>query len=356
MNNWLAIFLLVATTAMVPPASARSASGASADTSEEDEVFGWEPVLPEDDEERIEEAEDELVEVPWAEEPEDVPVNWVDTSHAIATNQAQALTEWLDAFFGDPEYDAERAESLVRLEFVNEWDEEDGNDFNVRVRGRVQLPKISRRLSLVFAGEDGEPETEQERREEDRIGLQYKIREGARSRYDVTLNYSSGSLRPGVRYRNEGRYTEATGYRFIQRLQWDKDEEFFTTANYDINHMLDEDSLLRWANRVRWGENTNGVEWRTRLALRERKLLESRRPIAISYFGSINGETRPDALVKNYRLGLVWRRQIYRDYLFAEIEPAYNYRRRKLEDDREPAWSIVLRLEVALQRDLRRVR
>ncbi len=354
---WLVLLLLVAGPALaesVPDAVAAADSNAHIDT--EDEVLGWEPILPEEEDEAIEEAEAELIQVPWAEDPNDVPVNWVDESHAYATNKAQALTEWMDAFFGDPEYDAEQAESLLRLEIANEWDEEDGNDFSARLRGKVQLPSVSRRLNLVFAGEDGEPETEEERREEERIGLKYKVREGSRSRFDMTLNYSSGNVRPGVRYRSEGRYTELTSFRYVQRLQWDNDESFFTTANYDINQGLDEDSILRWANRVRWGEETDGVEWRTRLALRERKKPESSRPIAVSYFASINGETQPEVLTKNYRLGVLWRRQVYRDFLFAEIEPAFNYRRRNLDVEREGVWSIVLRLEIALQRDLRRVR
>ncbi len=98
------------------------------------------------------------------------------------------------------------------------------------------------------------------------------------------------------------------------------------------------------------------MEWRTRLSLRQRKKAQSNRPIVLSYYGSINGITRPDSFVKNYRLGTIWRRQVYRDFLFAEVEPAFNYRRRELEDEREGAWSIVLRLEIALEKDLRRVR
>ncbi len=53
---------------------------------------------------------------------------------------------------------------------------------------------------------------------------------------------------------------------------------------------------------------------------------------------------------------MLWRRKVYREFLFFEVEPAYNYRRRNLDEDREGAWSIVLRMEIALQRDLRRVR
>ncbi len=127
---------------------------------------------------------------------EDDPINWVDTSHAYATNQAQALTEWMDAFFGDPEYDAESGRVTAAPGVVNEWDQDDGNDLNVRLRGKVQLPSISRRLNLVFAGEDGEAATSEEREDEDLIGLQYKVRDSTLSRFDMTLNYSSSSMPP----------------------------------------------------------------------------------------------------------------------------------------------------------------
>ena len=46
-----------------------------------DEIEGWEAAAPQ-----------------RAGEP---PINWVDSSHAYATDQAQALTEWMDSFFGE---------------------------------------------------------------------------------------------------------------------------------------------------------------------------------------------------------------------------------------------------------------
>ena len=71
--------------------------------------------------------------------------NWVDTSHTYAADTAQSMTEWMDDFFGDPTYDAERAESFLRLELEDDWESEDGHDLGVKLRGKVQLPKISKR-------------------------------------------------------------------------------------------------------------------------------------------------------------------------------------------------------------------
>jgi hypothetical protein len=58
--------------------------------------------------------------------------------------------------------------------------------------------------------------------------------------------------------------------------------------------------------------------------------------------------------VKNYRVGVLFRRQVYRRYLFMEVEPAYNYRKENEDAKRQFAWSIALRLQIALERDLTR--
>ncbi len=289
-------------------------------------------------------------------DPNNPPINWVDTSHAAITNQAQELTQWMDDFFGDRTYNLEQAESWLRLEFIEKWDEGEGTDFKVRLRGKVQLPRISKRLDLVFQEDDDEGLTEEERNEQDHIGLQYKVSEGRRSRFDATLGFSSSGPKPGVRYRLEDALSESTTYRFVQRVQWESDDGFYATSRFDINRILSDNKILRWANRAVYGQETEGVEWRTGLALRQRKKVETKRPIAISYFGSINGETDPRSYVKNYRIGVLWRRKIYRDYLYVEMEPSYNYGKSTPEDKRQFAWSAVLRLEVALERDLRRVK
>jgi len=291
-----------------------------------------------------------------AEADSEATVNWMDTSQAVLTNRTQELTLWLDAFFGDPDYDLEKAESFLRLELINDWDEEDGNDMKARVRGKVQLPKLSHRLSLVFSGSDGGALTEEEIQDEEDFGLQYTFGGGGKSRFDATLAWAGGDLRPGVRFRNEAPLGEKTTYRYIQSLEYQTKEEFFTTGQLDFNRLLDNKKILRWSNRAVWGERTEGVEWRSLLALRQLWNPQSSNPVAISYYASVNGVTRPQTLEKNYRLGAVWRRQIYHDYLFLNLEPAWNYRRRELEDNRHGYWSFTLRLEVALEKDLRRTR
>ncbi len=134
-------------------------------------------------------------------------------------------------------------------------------------------------------------------------------------------------------------------------MQYETDEKFYATSQVELNRALGENTIVRWKNRGIYGQETDGVEWLTRLSLFQRhKTAYGRRQLGINYFGAINGFSDPN-YVKNYRLGVLFRRQVYRKYLFFEVEPAYNYRKKNPGEKRQFAWSIDLRLSIALQRD-----
>jgi hypothetical protein len=300
-------------------------------------VYGWEAAAPPD--------------------PNEPPENWVDSSHSYATEQAQALTEWMDNYFGEPNYEIEAAESLVRIDFTTDWDQEDGTNNNVRLRGKLQVPRISKRLNLVFSDESGDEldPGEDQRKLDDSFGLLYRVSEGKHSRFDLTMGISWNHVRPGVRYRYQGALSDITTYRFTQRLQYENSEGGYATSQIELNRVLGENTVLRWNNRGVYGQETDGTEWISRLSLFQRhKTARKRRELGINYFGAINGVTDPESYVKNYRLGVLFRRQVYRDFLFLELEPAYNYRKRQPDEKRQFAWSIALRFQIALERDLAR--
>jgi len=286
-------------------------------------------------------------------EAEDAPINWVDSTHAYATDQAQALTEWMDNFFGDPNYDLEKAESLVRVVWRNEFDQSDGYNTKVRLRGKLQLPRISKRLNLFFGGEDGDDLSNDERKSEDRAGLLYTVDQRKRSRVDLTLGFSSEGFKPGVRYRNQGPLYEDSSYRYTQQVEYKENKGFFTTGELNLDRALSSKKLLRFSNQGVYGENTEGTEWQSALILYQRRSVHKTDPRVFAWFASINGVTSP-SYVKNSRLGVLFRRQLYRPFLFVELQPSYNFRKNRNDDERRGAWSFEINFEVALERDLRR--
>jgi hypothetical protein len=285
--------------------------------------------------------------------PDTAPLTWVDNSVAYATDQVQALTVWMDEFFGDPTYDLEQPDSLVRLEWENNWDQQESYKSRVRLRGKLQLPKISKRLNLIFSGEDGDELGADDRNEQtDVVGLQYSLGELNRSRVDLTLDAGTWDLRPGIRYRNQGPLSKQAGYRYTQRLEYKNSDGLYSTAELNLDRVLDEDSLLRCSNEVIYGEETDGVEWLTRLSLDQRQRPQHKKhQFVMGYFASIQGVTDPE-YIQNYRVGMTFRRQVYRPYFFVELEPSYNLRRESLDQSRSDAWNIIVRFELILQPEL----
>jgi hypothetical protein len=321
---WLLLLLLTA------PALAEGESAAGDEPA--DGILGWEASRTGDDGETRE--------------------SWVDSSHTYAAKKAQAVTQWMDSYFGEPNYELETPNSLIRVDFTTKWDQEDGNNNNIRLRGKVYLPTLSKRVSLVFDDEQGDGLGSDDDLSEggSNAGLVYEVSDGKKSRVDLTMGLRWNRLRPGVRYRYQGRFWDVNTYRLTQRLQWDNEEELFATSQAEINRVLSGNTVLRWNNKATYGQETDGTEWITRLSLFQRTTtLKGNRPLGISYYGSVKGVTDPHYYVRNYKLGVLLRRPIFRDYLFLELDPAYNYRKRKPEEKRQYAWSIELRFQIALQ-------
>ena len=153
-------------------------------------------------------------------EPEDE--GWIDSGQEYAALKANEMTQWVDNFFGNDERDLEQAESRLRLRTIYDWDQRLDNEFKLRLGGKVSLPQISKRLDLVFRGEDmdGFGSEGAEDRAEDRIGLQYQVgpREVSKHRFDLTVGFGSSGPKPGVKYVYENAFAEDLNFRFTQRF------------------------------------------------------------------------------------------------------------------------------------------
>ena len=290
-------------------------------------------------------------------EPEDPEEeSWIDGGQDYAARKANEMTQWVDNFFGNDERDLEQAESRLRLRTIYDWDQRLSNEVKFRLGGKVNLPQISDRLDLVFRGEDmdGMGERDSERYDEDRVGLQYQVgnRELQKHRFDLTMGVSSAGLRPGVKYVFQDNFTKDVNFRFTQRVMHENDEGLYGTSQFVLDKALNERSLVRGYTRLMRGEETDGLEWSTNVSYARAWNNDRGRIGATWLYIGAEGQTEPYDHVSNYLVGIRFRRQAYRDFLFWEVEPSYNWRIDEPYFDRDGAWKIVLRLEFLLFDDL----
>jgi hypothetical protein len=292
---------------------------------------------------------------------EDVPVppageagqqqDWVDSGHDYVADGANQLVQWMDDFYGTDTADIETASSRIRLRFGYSYDELEKGDSKVRVRGKVQLPKVSKRLALVAEGADGDRfdrggSTADEN--DGQVGLQYKFGESGRNRLDGIFSVNgSADARLGVRFRHDGQYSDVLTGRFVQTLAHQTgDKGWFTRTHADAFRRIDDNDLLAWINRVEYGDDTYGVEYRSSLQWRHR-LNEG---AVISYLVGLDGVTDPDPLTENYGFAVNYRTSIFRKYLFVEVEPAYMWRKQDGFESREGVYAINMRFEIHFEK------
>ncbi len=304
---------------------------------------------------------------------------WMDNSHDFVTTNADALAGWMDGFFGTQRNDEETARSYLRLRLQYEWDQEDGHDFKKpALRGKVRLPRADERLGLIFSDDGDEQSTVSEdvdklladENPNNEVALQYTGVDRDRSRLDFSVSLPSFKFKSRIRYRYKYPYSESLSGRFTEELIFKDGDGYRASTKFELDKVLNENVLLRWSNRFRYGQRTDGIEWNSSVGLSRR--FDDKH--AISYFVSVNGKTKPEFisereskrqpgdprtthekpgwLTEAYGVGMLYRVNFFRRWLFAEIQPAILWRRRfEQEDNRQSVGVITARLEIMFDKE-----
>ena len=304
-------------------------------------------VGPERSGDEMPDSNDEL-----ADEVNESEGDWLEDGKDYAARKANEMTQWVDNFFGNDERDLEQAESRLRLRTIYIWDERLENEVKVRLGGKVSLPQISKRLDLVFRGEDMDDFSDDgvEDPSEDRVGLQLQLgpKDVKKYRFDLAVDFGSSGPKPGAKFVYQDAFAEDLNFRFTQRFTYDLGEGSYGSSRFVLDKALGDRELVRAYTRFLYGEKTDGTEWFSSLSYARGWGRDSGRVGATWLYVGADGQTEPYDFVRNYKLGVRSRRQAYRDFLFWEVEPSYNWRIDEPYFDREGAWRIELRLEFLL--------
>ena len=277
---------------------------------------------------------------------------WYDRGREFVVHKADNIAQWTDNFFGDSTVEEEAAYSTLRLRLEQLWNETDNFETKVKLRGKLHLPKINKRLSLLFSDDDTEASNDDlvvdDQESPDDIALQYKAREKKYYRIDFKAGLrSSGDPKASVRYRYKRPIKPKLIGRFSEEILYRGGEGFGARTRLNLDKILTDDKVLQWHSRLDWQEEESGIGWSTGFSL-DKRLSEKK---AISYYTSAVGHTQPDGLVNSYGLGIRYRQNILRPWIFVEIQPSYRWYKHHQDDNRDGVAGIIFRLEAVLEKD-----
>jgi hypothetical protein len=288
---------------------------------------------------------------------------WLDHSQERLGWSVCRATLWFDGLFGDERAITERDATYGYVQPKLDYNDHDGVDPDARFRAKYNLPLANRRFNALLGRNDDDddqhgdrsnqnppgseelPESFQDADDDWLVGLGYSPVRGSRKRLDLDAGVEFRSpidVFVQGRYRRHWFLSQRDLIRLRDAVFWRTDDGFGTRLNLDFERVLSGPYVARWRSSATWAQESEGVEWFEELTLFQRLNVKT----ALAYVLNADGETDAEVPVKNYGFELIWRRNILREWLFIELRPGIDWRRRELEDDRElePVMSVGLQI------------
>jgi hypothetical protein len=279
-------------------------------------------------------------------------LGWLDSTQSFSSTQANALASQLDRYFGVERSDLEAAYSSFRFMPELRWQEGEQFDMRFRLRGRLHLPRIDERISLVFSEDQGEGTSYYtqnpvfDQAQSTKVNMEVNLLDRVKDRVDFRVGLRSNlAIRTSMRYRYESPLSDTLDNRISQTIYFIEDTGLGSFTQYQLDKSLTENSLLRWSNEYRHEEKLKGDEWSTSLFHLSRLGSNG----AIGYFVRVAGNTSHN-YVELYQVGVRLRRNFARPWLFWEFSPGYQWEQTSNLANRDGSWIASFRLEMAIGR------
>lgn len=300
-------------------------------------------------------------ETPPPRSPFDPEETWLDAGHAFIERKLFAPVIRFDRFFSDErDLEPERSRSFLRFRNEVRFSDEGSPVFGTSIRASLKLPGLATwldrlRLDIAGAAEDAGSALFPDgpgALAPDRVGradaeLRYGIWRGLLSRVDIGAGVLL-ELPPGVfgraRFRAAIPVRDLFLTRFAQTGYWRSDVGFGTSSHLDFERPLGPITLVRLAGRGEINQDRPDVVWTSELALL-RSFGASR---AVALGTGIEGATDAPVAVSRYRVFTRLRRDVWRRWLFAELEPEVGWPWSPVEG-RHRVLAVYVRLELQFQ-------
>lgn len=275
--------------------------------------------------------------------------SWLETRRDSVSKNVSGLGRYLDDWLAGDGVGEHSNQSYVRVK-INQQVSETGHYYsNVRISGRVDLPRATERWKLIFESEQSEQNSIQDQRlsnirpAEFSGGFSYQLPErddGFRFTHDIGMK-GRIPLDPFYRFKTRfGRDINAKwGVGVDHKIWYYHTDGWGQDARLYFTRSIRDDMFLRFDSEVNFHDRDNEFEYAQTIAL-HRTLGERE---TLTYEAGIIGTNLPSNRVLSYYAQSVYRKAIHEDWLVMELVPQLVMER---DNDWNPDPRMQLNIEV----------
>lgn len=294
-------------------------------------------------------------------EEKEAEPDFFDITQGFLSKVMSGPAIWFDSFFGEKTtFEEGYPGTFVRWQNGIRWSENKGAIFQTTFNASIRLPRFKERLRFFIMGEREDeptplspPETvdpslaaAQPPRSTD-LGLRYNVVQRPYSKFGIGAGIRIKKFQPFVRarFRYTHPLTESLLARFTETAYYWDNDGFAETSRIDIEKTLSPSLLLRLANSATYTELKRGIDWVPEITLYHQLSPKE----AVSLDISALFVTRPESDWVNFRVGIKYRRNFYKPWLFYEIEPEISWPRDAYHNTTSVS-AVTVRLEIQFGR------
>jgi len=278
--------------------------------------------------------------------PED---DWLFGFHDAISDSVYGTALWFDSFFATDEIDGTRAESSLRVRFGWEPRARDLNVFTQKFRLRLKLPNLEKKVDLIFSDELEDNQSNKDFKgrsltSEGGNSLTAAIRViniNKPNRFiDSRIGISSGDLFAKIRLKYLKNVSEKHLFEFQPSIYYYLKDGFGQRLFTEYNYNYSSDKQIRSNLSVRFSQAFDGYKWKqANYFLRK---IDRRQASAIGFVIYGEKNARRGFVADNYKLSYLYRANIYRKWLYFEVEPFLEWPE---EDNYSTTPGVALRIE-----------
>lgn len=283
--------------------------------------------------------------------------------HDRLSRWVDSTSRSIDGYFGTDDHLHTSNKSYLRISQEFEWEEGHGITLDPGIRFRLDLPTTEERLRLIIESDPEESrgtlaEQGSHRLRDDRqspsdtvIGLSRLSGKDWARHWDT--RFSAGvkfrlPLDPYLRWDAERLWDLGEGPWKLaseNRLSWFNSDGYFARSRWDVGRPLSDTRHLRFVTNFQWQEDEDTLEFSETVAV-DKKL---NRRSAIRYAAVVVGSSASNPQIDDYYLHVLYRRDLHREMLYADVIPELHFHR---DTNHDPRWGITLRLEMYFKGDI----